>query len=380
MRYVPRMGSGLSTMERRNNFGALRLLFAFLVILSHAPQELDGNFSREPLVRLFHTVSLGNVAVAGFFIISGFLVTQSFLASASVWDYFKKRILRIYPGFLGAFLFCIVVVAPLVSPGVLSRSGFPAGMLLVNALTLSPPGGGGEFSRLPWSLLNVPMWTIGFEARCYILAGLAGVAGLLRYPRAVLGLAVLLLGVRQGMVYAGVPIAVTGPWAGIVHALVIDPNQALYFAGLFFAGATFRLYHIGAYGRGWALVCGVGLVFWLGSPALAELGLAVFFPYLIFWAAFALDLPFAARIGRGLDLSYGLYLYAWPVSRLILMQAPGIGPWGLAAATTSGAALLACCSWFLLEQPALSLKRRLPHSVQGVPPGAAAAKLTHRKG
>ncbi|MET0220344.1 MAG: hypothetical protein ABW213_06795 [Tardiphaga sp.] len=51
-----------------NNSGVLRLAFATMVVLSHAPELVDGNRSREILTREFHTLSFGEVGVDGFFI------------------------------------------------------------------------------------------------------------------------------------------------------------------------------------------------------------------------------------------------------------------------------------------------------------------------
>jgi hypothetical protein len=51
--------------ERDNNFGSLRLLFAALVIVSHSPELMDGNRSREILTQDFGTLSFGDLAVGG---------------------------------------------------------------------------------------------------------------------------------------------------------------------------------------------------------------------------------------------------------------------------------------------------------------------------
>src|SRR5215472_14362624 len=87
-----------------NNFNIIRLSLALMVIFSHSfPVALGhgGDTRFEPLnIWTRHQASSGAVAVNSFFFISGFLITASWLRSRSVPDYFLKRVLRIYPGFI----------------------------------------------------------------------------------------------------------------------------------------------------------------------------------------------------------------------------------------------------------------------------------------
>jgi peptidoglycan/LPS O-acetylase OafA/YrhL len=99
--------------SRANNFNFLRLLLATLVILSHSPEIVDGNRNREILTQIFHTVSFGELAVDDFFILSGYLIMQSWQRDPRLFDFFKKRILRIYPGFIVASLISAFVFGPL---------------------------------------------------------------------------------------------------------------------------------------------------------------------------------------------------------------------------------------------------------------------------
>ena len=70
------------------------------------------------------------------------------------------------------------------------------------------------------------------------------------------------------------------------------------------------------------------------------------------------------------DLSYGLYLYGWPSAQLVQTFAPG-GPFHNTFWTTLLALALAAASWFLVERPALRLKRRFGTRTPAASPVAA---------
>ena len=142
--------------EHQNAFGFLRLIFASLVIVSHTPELVDGNRSRELLTQLFGTISFGELAVDSFFIISGYLIAGSFLKKPVVSSFLIRRIARIYPGFIVASLVCILVVAPLAGASmadILAKSLHSVKLMVL----LQSPGSSNVFKGTFYPVLNGAM-------------------------------------------------------------------------------------------------------------------------------------------------------------------------------------------------------------------------------
>jgi peptidoglycan/LPS O-acetylase OafA/YrhL len=70
------------------------------------------------------------------------------------------------------------------------------------------------------------------------------------------------------------------------------------------------------------------------------------------YAALTLALR-APALPLGADLSYGLYIYGWPVAQTLLHLYPGLAPINLAALSLACTLPLAAASWHLVERPAL---------------------------
>jgi len=345
-----------SHQSRDNNFGLLRLLFAALVIVSHAPELADGNRSREILTRLFGTLSFGEVAVDGFFLLSGYLVTNSYLGRATMIGYAIKRAARILPGYAVSFWLCVLVLGPLVGGRFHPDFTTMLRAQIWDFEGLLPPDLPGAFAGLPHPDLNGALWTILYEFRCYVLTIVLGLCGLFaRRGRWVLAaIAGLLLLANAGL--AG------GVFShGHVHGMS-EPH--IRFAALFLTGALFFLFRdrVRSTGLG-ALLAGALLVVLMFHAQTAEAAFAVLGGYLIFYGALHAPALRLGRFGAGIDISYGMYLYAWPIQNLILWHDRGINPWLLCGLTLPAAAAMGYASWRLVEQPALSFGHRLAASV-----------------
>jgi peptidoglycan/LPS O-acetylase OafA/YrhL len=331
--------------SHRNNFDFLRLCFASMVVLSHSPELVDGDRSRELLTRAFHGLSFGELGVAGFFLLSGQLISKSWERSAGVVEFIRNRVLRIYPGFIVAALVTGLAFGPLGASSAREYFlQFDAGAFIKSVLKLGIP------ATPPTRVGNGALWTIQSEFICYGMVAFAGSLRLTKFK----GLGPLVF----------LPIALLFAKKGVIFA----PYN---FYGFFFAGASF--YHLRSrirYTRTGAIIAGAILVPAMFHPVTAWLAICTVGAYVLFWFAF-LPLPRLQSIARRADISYGTYLYAWPIQALLIFVCPGISPWLVFSVALPTSMLFGWMSWQLVEKRFLRLKRRAPRDLPAITPAAS---------
>lgn len=341
-----------------NNLNFLRLLFATAVIythsydLLHVPGELLQSLSKGQL-------AASGLAVNGFFIISGFLISHSWSRSSSAASYLKRRAARILPGFVVCVLLCFLLLAPL---GASSLSAYIHDPTSYRFLTLllgkGPQTINAAFPANPEpGNVNGSLWTIRVEALCYLVVMLWGALKLLRSHAATLFLAIACL--------------------MLPYLLALFPHLALPLV----AFQTLAVIS--------SFCCGMALwrfkQFIPQSILLALVAAACMFvaitplrtlawSYLVLFAGFAKPriLPLADRT----DLSYGIYLYAFPLQQLFIHRFPQVftpHPLLLVAATVALTYPLAYLSWTFIESPFLKTARRRPATMPSALPLAVPA-------
>lgn len=339
--------------KRENNLNAVRLLLALLVLYSHSYLAawglsrgfgLGADAGQKPKFQYY----AGFVAVDLFFFVSGLLITASWLRSKSMNDYLRKRVLRIYPGFIAASLVTIIIMTA-ANPSGLLRSEVSLHRVksfLSDCLWLSNGNlfGPAVFPSNPNPYdANGPMWTIPHEFECYLAVCVIGLFCLFKFRWLMLAAFIftyLLVCRNVLMGHVGQDLAVR------------ERRFFLYFL----AGMCAWLWRDKIPLSGpiaLMLLALISLVAFAGGPWLCVEPFAL--TYLVLWLGYAKPLGIT-RWCDSTDLSYGVYLYAFPVQQLIAIQAWGRHPWVIFLMATPITALLAFASWHVVEKQFLNLK------------------------
>lgn len=345
MRSAPTIGEALA--RPANGFAVVRLALALAVVVSHAFSVTSGASVEEPLVASTG-FSLGEHAVNGFFAISGFLVTMSFVRRG--WrDYAISRALRIVPGLVVAALaVSLLLGAALTRLDLGSYLRDPAlwryvtGLLTTFKTNAALPG---VFADNPFRYPMGTVWTLKYEVICYVGVLGCGIAGLLvrRGPAtlAAVALFVTLLG-----------LGLFAPGAGK------GQETALRLPFLFAAGGVLYLWRDAVRLSVWPLLAAVAATVLMRETGAYRALLFAAEAYGILWLSLA---PALARPALDLrqDLSYGTYLYGWPVQQALVQLFPGTGAWALLGPSLVLTLLVAAASWLAVERPALALKAKV---------------------
>ncbi|RUO51649.1 acyltransferase family protein [Pseudidiomarina homiensis] len=134
------------TWSTTRTLDSLRVIACAIVVLSHVYEFVSGNLNN-PI-----NESLSYAAVAVFFFISGWVNANSLLRN-SVRDFYVKRVKRIYPTYVKAFVLAL---------GLSLVFGIYQPEYLTNLVFLNP-----FFGTIP---TNAPLWSLSYEVLLYAAA------------------------------------------------------------------------------------------------------------------------------------------------------------------------------------------------------------------
>ena len=288
-----------------------------------------------------------------FFVISGLTLSQSLMRRPDLVHYAWARFLRIFPALFAYGIVFAFVAGPLLT-SFQSLDYFadahtwlyPLAVLVQFARAIPPHGilTGAPFSEAA----NDPLWTIKYEIVAYI--GLAG----LHYFRVLRSAPVLLAS-----------LAIALATFLVAHSVPDEPGGTTWVYQLGRCTFCFLLGVLAHRFKDW-LSLSPRLLVLSGAVVLIAAGTRFEATAYIVLVAHLVLIAGAQYYGlltiysRRSDLSYGTYIYGWPVQQSIMVLFPAIGIAGLLLWSLAIVPFFAYASWNLIEKPAMRLKHLDP--------------------
>ncbi len=348
---------------QRNNFDLLRFLLASSVILCHCYATFYGwelFVKYEPFMKWSQgKISIGSAAVNFFFVISGFLIVRSFESSDNFGEYIKKRILRIYPGFIVVFVLGFLVFGPI---GHMKHINFaeyqnflntiPLKRETANMLSLQSPIENRYFTQLPQSGLNNSLWTIHYEFICYLMVPLLVWLGFTKQKKWLLVLMLI-----SYMLLCLQTLGYIFPFKQSLSGGIIgNPYYYPRYFTYFLCGSCVYVFRNQIPRNAWLAVAALVLFLLSFKLKLIDAIWPLSGTYLLFFAAYHHKYIFPKFAKYG-DLSYGIYLYGWPLQQLIILWLGKLlNIYTFFAIVFPIILIFAALSWKVAEAPALKLK------------------------
>ena len=150
------------------------------------------------------------------------------------------------------------------------------------------------------------------------------------------------------------------PWSqGGVFIAIGSPPETVRLTGIFMFGMAFYLYRDRIpYRSDLAAAAAALLIASAFLPVTTNFGLAICGAYLIFWFALHRPVLRISAFANETDISYGVYLYAWPIQMTLVHVFHLVSPWAVSFATLALSSAFAYASWIAVEKPALKFAHR----------------------
>lgn len=335
--------------NRNNALNLFRVILAIFVLVSHSFSL--GGFGLEPSIG---GLTLGGFAVAGFFSISGFLVTRS-RRELSPLEFARRRILRIYPGYLVAIVLTALILSFAMDYSASTWSFSSA----LNYIAWSLPIILGQSSALTASVSSLPfphgvngnLWTLAPEVFLYLALAISFSFGFVKRMKWS-WIFVLICSNLMTILFQSNLISLNDDLKSKAVILLFLANH--FIAGVFLSSLRESLM------GNWASFIASSFI----GLALTNLGFgfslaAIFYAYSILWLSSNLPSK-VMNLSSINDYSYGLYLYSFPVQQILSrLEIQNLGLLTYVSASLAATVPFAILSWRFIEKPALEFSRKI---------------------
>jgi peptidoglycan/LPS O-acetylase OafA/YrhL len=341
-------------LDRRcNNFDLFRLIAALTVIYGHSFALAPSTGFDDSLFKLtgHHSAAM---AVKFFFFLSGLLVTDSLLTRKSVLQFFVARFFRIWPALAFVLLACIFVIGPIATNLDLAKYFTNAQTFLYFKHHMLMQTWGtqslgyydlpGVFSENNYKYnVNASLWSLVAEVFAYITLAAVFLLGLLEKRLATMLIALI-------VVDSILP-------SRIIFTFLPTGNEDFSYLPFCFASGAFLAIHKDRITIDASLPLGFALLTYLFKENLGpQLFYLTSFTSMLYlttrsWVIQKIRLPF--------DVSYGTFLWGFPIQQLLSKYMPNLTGGGHVAIAMFLAILAGTVSWLLVEKRSITIGKRV---------------------
>jgi peptidoglycan/LPS O-acetylase OafA/YrhL len=338
----------MSYFEKGNNqFNVARLLVAIFVVYGHSLSIGPGLDPFSDFMFKSVGVFSASFAVKFFFFLSGILVTKSLFESGPL-HYIFARFFRIYPGLIFSLIIVYFLVVPIVDVNIFNNNFFSLKFwkFFYEQITFQTYGKNLNINAMSigkWTNFNVPLWTLALEVMCYSL---------------LLAIYIVVKGNKWVITFFSLICTIDCilPERYLFLFLPVRDDGISYLPFFFFLGVIFSIW-----GRNVVIdlksILSLLILAFLFKSALP--GHLIIYMFLIFLFLYVFTRRFMININYTQDISFGIYIYAWPIQMLALhyfSQIEGYFHFILPLFITL---FIAFFSWIFIELPGIKLGRRV---------------------
>jgi len=336
------------SLNRKNNFDFLRLVFSSLVIFSHSfPLTKNDEIL---LVATNNQLDFGSLSVDVFFIISGYLIFTSLKYSSSPINYFFKRCLRLFPAlFFMLFISLLLLVFVYTGQNIFKQNDFYS--YLPNNLSLYRIQYKVKdiFESNPYpGAINGSLWSLSYEFTMYLFL-------LLLYPFRK-NRKIVLTALALSFLFAFLAVTIIPTFlSGIFAFFRLDSAQMYRLAAFFILGSILSLINSDRLNTKAVKILLLLLI-------IASLFLNIYnstsyilLPILVIIVGTSYSKTLAYFPEKFGDISYGIYIYGFIIQQTLLNYFV-LNPYELTFLTLVPTFILSYLSWHFIEKKFLKYK------------------------